>query len=237
MAVAILGACNLAWRLAAVVKKQGPVQLLDAYDQEQRVQAATMIRKMRMDLFERPLPGLAVSAMALVLPAILKSGPILRWIERELLSDISLHHRASPMSKTTAGGRPRAGDRLPDAAVLVDGRPRRLHELLSIRRWTLLAPPGAELGRLAPGLTGRDAIEVVRAAPADARAAAELSGLRSLLLVRPDGYVALNVRPADLGALKAYLDAWLPTEAAYSREARVSWQVMNSSSAGTPASV
>ena len=42
MAVAILAACNLAWRLAAVVKGQGPVRLLDIYGEEQRAQAAAM---------------------------------------------------------------------------------------------------------------------------------------------------------------------------------------------------
>ena len=196
-----------------------------------------MIRKMRMDLFERPLPGAAVSGMAVLLPAVLKSGQIQRWIERNLLSDISLHHRDSPMSTSVPEGRPRAGDRLPDAAVIVDGRQRRLHEVLSINRWTLLAPMSADLDAIAPRLAGRAAIAVVRAAPADARAAAELSGFKALLLVRPDGYVGLTARPGDLDALDAYLDAWLPAETAYSREARVSWEVMNSSSAGTPASV
>ena len=237
MAVAILGACNLAWRLAAVIRRQGPGRLLDAYDQEQRAQAATMIRKMRWDLFERPLPGPVISGMAMALPWVLKSRQVQRSIERALLSDIGLHHRSSPISRAMAGGRPRAGERLPDAAVIVDGRPRRLHEVLSINRWTLLAPMSADLDAIAPRLAGRAAIAVVRAAPADARAAAELSGFKALLLVRPDGYVGLTARPGDLDALDAYLDAWLPAETAYSREARVSWEVMNSSSAGTPASV
>ena len=236
MAVAILGACNLAWRLAAVINGQGPLQLLDVYGDEQRTQAATMTRKMRLDLLERPLPGPVLAVLAAVLPWALKSAFVRRAIERGLLSDLNLGHRGGPMSVSRAGGPLRAGDRLPDAAVVVEGREQRLHGLLSVQHWTLIAPPGADVERIAPMLAGRAAIQMVQTAPAGRQAAADLDGLRAMLLVRPDGYVGLTARPNDLDALAAYLSAWLPQSADYSRENLCSWEVMNSRSAGTPAS-
>ena len=205
MAVAILGACNLAWRLGAVIKGQGPDRLLDVYEQEQHAQAATMTRKMRLDLLERPLPGPAVAALTAVLPWVLRSGFVRRSIELGLLSDLNLGHRTSPMSSGHTGGRLRAGDRLPDVQVLVDGRPTGLHDLLSVTHWTLIAPLGADLTRLQQMLAGRALGCVIEAEPA-----AELGGRRAVLLVRPDGYVGLAARRGDLAALDAYLSAWLP---------------------------
>ena len=214
MAVGILGACNLAWRLAAVIRDRGPVGLLDAYGFEQRAQAAAMIRKMKFDLLERPLPAPVLAGLAAILPVALKSKAVRRAIERGLLSDLSLHHRASPTSVSRTGGRLRAGDRLPDASVLVDGRVRRLHEFLSIRHWTLIAPLTADAQRIAQMLSDRAAIRLIRAAPADASACAELGDLAAMLLVRPDGYVALTAAPGDLDGLAAYLAAWAPVRAA-----------------------
>ena len=214
MAVGILGACNLAWRLAAVIRDGGPVGLLDAYGDEQRAQAAVMTRKMKFDLLERPLPAAALAGLAAILPVALKSSAMRQAIERGLLSDLSLHHRKSPMSVSRSGGRLRAGDRLPDARVLVDGQVRRLHELLSFAHWTLIAPISLDVQRIAPMLTDHTAIRLIQAKPADADASAELDGLTALLLVRPDGYLAFTAAPEDLDGLAAYLAAWTPTRAA-----------------------
>ncbi len=232
MAVAILGACNLGWRLAAVIRGQGPEALLDAYDHEQRAQARTMIGKMRMDLLERPLPAPAVMGLAALLPAVLGLAPVRRWIERGLLSDLGLHHRSSPCSASRAPGRLRAGDRLPDTLALVGGQARRLHDLIAFGNWTLLVGPNVDIDLITPRLAGRAPVRIVQIGSATAPHGASI-----LLLVRPDGYVGLTARLDDPGALDAYLDAWLPVTAAYSREARVSWPVMNSSKAGVPASV
>ena len=235
MAVAILGACNLAWRLAAVIRGQGPVRLLDVYGDEQRAQAAAMIGKLRFDLFERPLPGPVIAGLAAVLPQVLRSRRAQAAIEGGLMSDLALHHRRSPMSRSRAAGGPRAGDRAPDVFLTCHGRPRRLHQLLSIRGWTLILPPAADADRIAARLAGRTPVRLVQATTADAEAWRALGGFRNLLLVRPDGYIGLVARPEDLEALDAYLDAWLKADGLYRRENRVSWLVMNSSRAGTPA--
>ncbi len=210
MAVAILGACNLAWRLAAVIKGRGPVTLLDGYDQEQRAQAAVMIGKMRLNLFERPLPGIALAGLAAVLPWALTSGRLRRAIEHGLLSDLGLHHRTSPLSTTRSGGRLRAGDRLPDGAVVVQGTRTTLHALLSIRRWTLILPPHADPGPIARRLGGRSDFRMVAAAPEGEGAAAALGASRAMWLVRPDGFIGMTAPAEDLAALDAYLGAWLP---------------------------
>ena len=218
MAMAVQDACNLAWRLAAVIHRQGPEALLDVYGQEQRAQAAALIGRMDLDLLERPLPGPLASVIGLVLPPLLKIDRAQTAIEM-MLSDLTLHRRRSPMSSGRIGGRPRPGDRVPNANVLSAGTIRRLHELLAADGWTLLVPVSANLAPLDSVLRRADTVHVVPVQPADAAASAALGGMRSLLLVRPDGVIGLKAPPSDRGALERYLSAWLELRVAPSKPA------------------
>jgi 2-polyprenyl-6-methoxyphenol hydroxylase-like FAD-dependent oxidoreductase len=146
MAVAVMGAGNLAWRLAAVARGEGPVELLDNYGEEQRAQAAAMIAKLKFDLLERPLPALAVTAVGLLGPAVLASAAARRAIER-MLSDMDLHHRRSALSQG-GGGRLDAG---------------------GAGRWRLLTGTGADVAVIGGLLAGRARIEVVAGAGRVAR--------------------------------------------------------------------
>ena len=208
MAMAVQDACNLAWRLAAVIHRQGPDALLDVYGQEQRAQAAALIARMDLDLLERPLPGPLVAALGLVLPPLLKIDRAQTAIEM-MLSDLTLHRRRSAMSSGGTGGRPRPGERVPNASVVSNGTSRPLHELLAKEGWTLLVPADADLSPLDAVLRRAETVHVVSIHPADPNANAALGGMRGLLLVRPDGVIGLKVRPSDCGALERYLSAWL----------------------------
>lgn len=113
-----------------------------------------------------------------------------------VLSRLGLRYRHSPLS--VDGVRPPRGgslpgDRLPDAAVTVDGRRRELHELL--------ARPGVHL------LLERDAPPAGGVAVPPGVAVHRLTDRpgRGALLVRPDGYVGLRSGTADPVEIGAWL--------------------------------
>jgi hypothetical protein len=110
-----------------------------------------------------------------------------------LLSQLDVDYRQSVLSMQQGPGRLggiRAGDRLPDHAVIADGRATRLHELI--------LRPGIHL------LLERDAC---RTAPVPDRVYVDrLTGMpgSGLVVVRPDGYVGMCASSAGES-----LTAWL----------------------------
>jgi hypothetical protein len=205
MAMAVQDACNLAWRLAAVIAGTGPDALLDVYGAEQRSLAAVLIARMRFDLLERPLPAALVGALGLVLPGLLASKPANTAIET-MLSDLTLGARSSPMSSSRAGGRPRAGERIPNPLVRAAGMEAPLHALIAGGGWSLVARRGADRALLSRALNGA-AVRILEVEPADTAARRALGG--AMLLVRPDGLIGLTARPGDVAALADYARAWL----------------------------
>ncbi|MFE3181895.1 FAD-dependent monooxygenase [Streptomyces violascens] len=208
------GAHNLGWKLAAVHRGWAVDSLLDTYSTEQRHTAKEVMREMRRNVLELPPTRLTLHAMGLVGPSVLASERAGRRV-RSTLSDFVMHYRASelsglPGSAVGGGGTPRAGDRLPDLPVVVAGRRRSLHDLLSYEKWTLLLLPGAwaddaGVRRLAD--TYAAPIDVVRVHAESGRHSGLPRG--ELLLVRPDGYIGLRARAGDRARVAAYLDRWL----------------------------
>ncbi|MFI9237713.1 FAD-dependent oxidoreductase [Streptomyces sp. NPDC053079] len=210
------GAHNLGWKLAAVHHGWATDSLLDTYSHEQRGIAQEVIRQMRRNAMELPPSVLTLAAMRFLGPAVLSSDRLHRR-GRAVLSELPRHHRASELSTDGAGRGGRgalcAGDRLPDVTVTHGGRERRLHDLLSYDRWTLLeipdrrpAPDAAEELRRAVGRFPVPA-EVFRVQPPQGGGKAPLRR-GSLLLVRPDGHIGLRARAGDHQELDAYLDRW-----------------------------
>ena len=209
MAGGLLGAHNLAWKLAAVTRGEAAPALLDTYAREQRATARAIMAHMRLDLLEAP-QGRAVSAvLRRVLPALLQAPAAMARVEA-MLGDMTLHHRASRLSR--GGGPVRGGDRLPDGVLACGGR---LHDRLDYRRWSLVGLAGSELeaaaraaGATAVGLDGADAHLIRRL------------GLRGrMLLVRPDGYVALSSPRCDLSAPRRWRVRCTSDRGAATREA------------------
>jgi 2-polyprenyl-6-methoxyphenol hydroxylase-like FAD-dependent oxidoreductase len=120
MNVGILGAHNLAWKLAAVHRGHATDALLDSYSTEQRVLARGVIRDMKFNIMEALLPALPNRLRCAALKAALPSQ---RFQQRGewVMSDFGRNHRASPLtwrhSRRPARG-PRAGYRVPDVAVV-----------------------------------------------------------------------------------------------------------------------
>ncbi|MFD0366856.1 FAD-dependent monooxygenase [Streptomyces sp. NPDC127114] len=234
MNVGMLGAHNLAWKLAAVHRGEADERLLDTYDTEQRALALRYIREMRVNFMELPLPALGYHAFTATVPLALALPGFQRRIDRQL-SDLGRHHRASALSWQRTAARPgrcrapRAGERMPDALVSTGHPgtgPVRLHTLLRYDTWTLVLPaagPGDDAAvreAVVERCTrGPVPVRVLPVTPADAAEERLLGRPGELRLVRPDGYVGLVApvdRPATLGA---YLDALAPRHASPSSSA------------------
>ncbi|MFC0437010.1 FAD-dependent monooxygenase [Kutzneria buriramensis] len=218
MNVGMLGAHNLAWKLAAVHRRQASDALLDSYDVEQRALARAVIRDMRLNITEVLLPEPLHRLRTAVLRAALPWSAFQRRVEW-LMSDFGRSHRDSPLSRQKGrriGSRCRAGDRIPDVFVTREGgaEPVRLHRLLGYDRWTLLLA----VARAQPAVVGRlqqvcadypASIDIVPIAVVDPSSARRLAGVHHLTLVRPDGHVGLVAPLDDVDALRDYLAAFL----------------------------
>lgn len=206
MNTGILDAVNLGWKLAFAAQHPGAdlEALLGSYEAERRPVARQVLALTHVVFFAEastnPLPaflrGTLVPLAAPLMPLALRQRWLLSHVVR-LLSQQWVRHRHSPLSVDTArssGSRPRAGDRLPDAQVVCDGRTRRLHDLT--------ATPGVhvllerEAGSVEPGSLGRHVtLHRLQERPG-----------AGLVAVRPDGYVGLRSDDADPARLGAWLD-------------------------------
>ncbi|MBZ4320008.1 FAD-dependent oxidoreductase [Streptomyces huiliensis] len=205
----LCAAHNLGWKLAAVHQGRCRETLLDTYSAEQRRTAAGVMRDMRHNLTELPPGPLTLAALSLAAPVVIGSRRAERRT-RLMMSDFARHHRPSALTTDTGRRGPlRAGDRLPDLPVRErDGTRRRLHDLLSYRRWTLLVFEGRGGGAEFRGLVERygAGLRTFRVRAEGDAAGAALAG--TLLLVRPDGYVGLRAPSGDRDALAGYLERW-----------------------------
>ena len=219
---------NLCWKLALVLQGRAKPALLDTYQADRLPLISTLIKT--TETATRAFN----STNPIVHQLITRIAPIALATERvqnqatAVLGQTSVNYRESPLTQAGARiGRLHAGDRIPDVDVRVragaeppTARLRRLHELLDLARPTLLvtdarADIAATMERLEPWrdlLTLRQ-VTVVAHQPAlcgnDVRIAADLAAHPSVLLVRPDGYVAA-IAPitAEPTALAGWLDRW-----------------------------
>lgn len=197
MNLGIGDAVNLAWKLAA----GGPEELLESYHQERRPVAEHVLEQT-----DRALLDLAASILE-------DRG----WpnLERHLLarrwSQLDVSYRSSPLSRNLEEGLPEmalhAGDRAPDASLIEAGTGRsvRLFNLFREPCYHLLAFDAGPLDPL-PGVK-------IHCIPEDlVDAAGEVALVYrpspgSLILVRPDGYLALRAPAGRLDLVKEYLAA------------------------------
>ena len=194
MNTGIQDAHNLGWKLAAVGKGASPA-LLDSYEAERRPVAASV---------------LALSNA--LLKQMLEDKGITTRRDTSTLQ-LGVGYRDSTLARDDrAEGAPlRAGDRAPDAPQLrtVEGE-RRLFELTRGQHFTLLCFGGApsveapRLGLQILRVVGKPAGpgEISDAAGHLARAYGPTD--RTLLLIRPDGYVGMISDSGDASAVSRY---------------------------------
>lgn len=199
MNTGIQDAHNLAWKFAAIVNDGAPLALLDSYEAERRPVAAHV---------------LALSNTRLAKTIQTNAVPV----ERDASTiQLDVGYRGSALARDDRDERAslRAGDRAPDATglVAVDGV-HRLFDLLGGGRFTLLNF-GPQLVTTLPVTAPRVLHVVAESAgegeitdTADNLAAAYSPSGRTLVLIRPDGYIGLISDAGDLQAVTKYLAAF-----------------------------
>jgi 2-polyprenyl-6-methoxyphenol hydroxylase-like FAD-dependent oxidoreductase len=168
-------AFNLAWKLAAVIKKEAPAHLLDTYMTERYPADEALVRgtDRSFHLLVKPHPVLR-SVLKFLGPMLLKIPAIQKRI-RETLGEINVAYRTSALSRDYGGSHgPAAGDRAPDATGvrLPEGTTAHLFEVLHGTRWSLLLFAGH-----APGTRDIERLERISASlarPYGTRVAAHL---------------------------------------------------------------
>jgi hypothetical protein len=223
MNTGIQDSVNLGWKLA-LVAAGGPPELLDTYEPE-RAPIGRRVLRLTDRIFTAATSTNPVLRFArgrlvpLVVPLALRSRR-LRGYGLRTVAELSLHYRHSSASVDGPDAPrrgPKAGDRLPDARVVHDGRSTSLHELVAAPGFHLLlaGPDSTWPDRSAEALCERHPrwLTVHRLGHLPDRTVRRRLGVRDgrpvQLLVRPDGYLGYRAGGNDLTGLDAYLDRWL----------------------------
>ncbi|KAA9156854.1 FAD-dependent oxidoreductase [Microbacterium lushaniae] len=200
MNTGIQDAVNLAWKLAAVIHGEADAGLLDSYEAERAPVAARLVKGTRavtrMTLLRNPI---ALAARRTVAPRILARPHTQRLLTRAISQlDVSYHDTRG----AAPAGRAADGDRAPDA----EAGGRRIHDLLDPAGFTLLSI-GTDTAPDAETVDAALRATVVRIpATAEVSAAYGITG-PTLVLIRPDGYIAArgaeDIRRYAEGRLRA----------------------------------
>jgi len=232
MNIGIQDAVNLGWKLALTCTGRATPALLDSYPAERRQAARRTVRGTgfftRLTLLHHPALTLARRRLLPLALARPKVRTRIEWALSEL--DISYTAHARTGSPDGTAPAPAAGDRAPDATLYdTANRPTRLLEALRDDQYSLIlagtAQPDADqrLARIERVLASYADIHGYRVTPGPDRFAhtpAPITALidrdgrfhhqyrieqPTLLLLRPDGYLAARVDKWDAQQLEAYL--------------------------------
>ncbi|MGW5101211.1 FAD-dependent oxidoreductase [Streptomyces sp. NPDC004100] len=197
MNTGIQDAVNLGWKLAAVAQG-APSSLLDTYASERRPVAAHVL-------------GFSTARLEQMMRA--KDIPTRRDASTIQL-DIGYRGLALAHDDRDDNAVLRAGDRAPDATELAaTGGERRLFDLMRGGRFTLLCFGGAvEVGASQLGVRVLRVVDEVVDGDDVADTAGHLrraygAGERTLVLIRPDGYVGVVSDAGDASVVAGYLGA------------------------------
>ena len=208
MNTGIQDAANLGWKLAfaasnTAIGNRSPETLLDSYETERRPVARRTVGLTHLLFWVEAGSGPAASFVRRFL--VPSAGPAVPFLLRRrhlmaagirILSQLNVRYLTSPLSvegrpRRRPGSRP--GERLPDAPVTMDGRRRRLHELL--------VRPGVHLlfDRDAPSFDPEPLGPYIHVHRIDDW------GGRGVVAVRPDGYVGFCAGVTDTEQLHGWL--------------------------------
>jgi 2-polyprenyl-6-methoxyphenol hydroxylase-like FAD-dependent oxidoreductase len=233
MNTGIQDAVNLGWKLAHTLRGVARAELLETYEPE-RVPVGRMVLRFTDRIFTlatstNPVVRFARTRIAPPLIPLAMKVKIARAYAFRTVSELRIRYRGSPLSLNGPDSPrrgPMAGDRLPDAAVVHDGRSSSLHQAVATPGWHLLlcGPTHAwpqEVSQLGHGYS--DGLLTVHHLTAQNTPAALYDpdgtalhrlGLKprdiALYLVRPDGHIGFRVGGPDRTGLASYLDRWLP---------------------------
>jgi hypothetical protein len=230
MNTGIQDAWNLGWKIGLVARDLARHRLLDTYDAERWPVGRFLLRytdrlfsTLTRAMSDRPL---ATWARRVVVPHVVPHLFSSRAVRRTaFVSELGIRYRKSPAvaegeARPQAG--PRAGDRLPDAEILVNGHTTYLQEAVAGSSHALLPcgdprswdPVGLDQLRKRYGkvvkthwlsTTGADGSFLDRTGNAFLRLGV---GDAAQYLVRPDGYIALRSDGRTFEPLDRYLADW-----------------------------
>jgi 2-polyprenyl-6-methoxyphenol hydroxylase-like FAD-dependent oxidoreductase len=232
MNTGIQDAWNLGWKMGLVARGFARDRLLDTYEAERWPVGQFLLRytDRLFSTFTRAMSGrpLATWARRVVVPHVIPHIFGSHWVRRTafaFVSELGIRYRKSP---AVAEGEPRqqpgprAGDRLPDAEILVNGRATYLQEALAGPRLALLLCGDSRiwnhlgLDQLRKRYGAVVAMYCLSTSGADGSFhdqnghAFTRLGVRDAAqyLVRPDGYIAFRSASRTFEQLDRYLADW-----------------------------
>jgi 2-polyprenyl-6-methoxyphenol hydroxylase-like FAD-dependent oxidoreductase len=196
-------AVNLGWKLAQVVNRTSPEDLLDTYHAERHPVAARVLRNTMANVALRR-PDDRVKALGDVMSELLSVDENRKRFGA-MMSGLDIHY-------DLGDGHPLLGRRMPDLDLVTAGGPLRVFTLLHDARPVLLnlgEPGGFDITPWA------DRVQLVDAEYAGTWELPALGGVTApaAVLIRPDGYVAWVGDRTDLG-LPGALTTWFGPPAA-----------------------
>jgi len=188
MNTGITDAHNLGWKLALVAAGRAPAGLLDSYGQEREPVAEQVLSLthtlVRLGTMSQPVRR---ALRDTIVPAAFRIGPVHRRAVRRW-TQVNVAYPASSLTRPGRGhGRLRPGHRVPDIDVLTRDGTTRLFSILRRGRHVMVVIGGGPDGA-APSTQlnpYRELLEVVTSCHGPRRGRAG-----SVILVRPDGYIA-----------------------------------------------
>ena len=211
---------NLGWKLALAWQGQAATQLLDSYEAERTPVGAGVLQLTHQLVRIFNLPSPAGRALRNVMLPLLSRPAVAQRRATRRLGQTSVNYRTSPLappvgSRPLGGSRLRPGDRITDVDGLrVNGEATSLFRLIQHPGHTLLIFGAGDHPR--PRHT-RTVVAVADASstPSTAGVVVDPDGeLRrrldaksgSIILLRPDGYLAVHCRLGATNALDRYID-------------------------------
>ncbi|MEI9968815.1 MAG: FAD-dependent monooxygenase [Terracidiphilus sp.] len=201
-------AVNLAWKLAAVLRRRAKATLLDTYEPERIAFARRLVATTDRAFTTVTSSGalarfVRLSVVPVVAPLLFRSRMLRRFLFRTV-SQVNVNYRVSSLSRGRVGP-VHAGDRLPWVKTDKDGAGEDNFAPMKSLDWQLHI-----YGEAAPEV---QALSVEQKLPLHVfpwRAEMKQSGLRrnALYLVRPDGYVAVAAARNCVETVRSYLAEW-----------------------------
>ena len=200
-------AVNLAWKLAAVVRRRAVPSVLDSYEPERIAFARRLVATTDQAFTAVTSPGavarrVRLDFVPLVVPALFAFQTTRRFMFRTV-SQTAVNYRGSPLSEGRAGT-VHGGDRLPWVKPSTIGDAGDNFTPLTSLDWQVhvYGDAAPEIGAVCQGR--RLPLHVFPWRPE-----MDPTGLRrnAVYLVRPDGYVALADSGGSATAVTSYLDA------------------------------
>jgi 2-polyprenyl-6-methoxyphenol hydroxylase-like FAD-dependent oxidoreductase len=216
MNTGIQDAVNLGWKLALALRGADPA-LLDSYHAERAPIGKAVLRftdrAFTVATTSNPVVRFARIRLVARVAPLATRFTLVRRIAFRTVSELGIRYRHSPIVAGRRRGRgPKPGDRLPDAAAVLDGHRSTLHAALAAPGYHVLLCGPFDAGAVAAmsrdlTATYRDLVTVHRVAGGDAL---RRLGSPSCYAVRPDGYIGYRSHGAELAGLRDYLARWLP---------------------------